>query len=74
MSPEDYIQLCHPCHEDYDVEYINAEQAEEVRALRYFGIKQKRLAMMYEVDPSYISLIVLGKRRKPRALACEGVG
>lgn len=69
-DPEHYIQLCHPCHEDYDVEKISAEQAEEIRALYFFGVKQTRLGVMYGVVPSYISTICTGKRRVRRE-GCE---
>lgn len=74
MLPEHYASLCRPCHEDYDAASITAEQAGEIRFLRYSGLTNLKLAQMYGVDPSYISKIVTGQRRKAQALACEGAG
>ena len=68
-APEHYIQLCKLCHEDYDAK-ITAEQADEIRALRFFGVKQVRLAEMYGVSTSYMSSICRGNSRARRE-GCE---
>jgi hypothetical protein len=70
MDPMDYRPLCHNCHEDYDAK-LAREQVDEVKALRYFGISTVRLAAMYGVNPSYISMIVSGRRRTTHVPYCE---
>ena len=70
QSPDDYMPLCETCHEDYDAR-ISREQAEEIRALRYFGVPRLTLAAMYDCTGTTITNICNTRTRKRPVTGCS---
>jgi hypothetical protein len=75
-----YRQMCKSCHEKYDHSGAKSprakftwEQVEEIRALAYFGVSQRRLAKMYCAGKTTTQHIVRCERWIPEPICTEAV-